>query len=98
MTTNPAHPWLRLRATAHILLFAAASCAQLPTTASVAIPPVPPQQARVWFYRVVDPSSGNTTTPYVRLNGTIAGAPEQGGAFYRDVPPGRYHAYVVELQ
>jgi hypothetical protein len=55
MPTNPAHPLLPLsRAAASILLLGAGSCAQLPTTASVAIPPVPPQQARVWFYRVID--------------------------------------------
>lgn len=76
------------------MLLATVSCAQLPTTASVAIPPVPPQQARVWFYRVIDPFDQNTTTPYVRLNGAIAGVPEQGGAFYRDVPPGRYQITV----
>jgi hypothetical protein len=95
MPTNPAHRWHPLsRAAAIILLLATASCAPPPTTASVAIPPVPPQQARVWFYRVADPTDNNTTTPYVRLNGAIAGVPEQGGAFYRDVPPGRYQITV----
>ena len=71
----------------------AGSCAQPPTTTSVAIPPIPPQQTRVWFYRDVDPAD-NPTTPYVRLNGAIAGVPEQGGAFYRDVPPGHYQITV----
>jgi hypothetical protein len=95
MPINSAHPRYPLpRAAASIVLLATVSCAQLPTTASVAIPPVPPQQARVWFYRVIDPSDENTTTPYVRLNGAIAGVPEQGGAFYRDVPPGRYQITV----
>jgi len=57
MPTDSAHPWLPLsRAAASILLLIVGSCAQLPTTASVTIPPVPPQQARVWFYRVIDPS------------------------------------------
>jgi len=83
--------WLSLkRATASIPLLAAASCAEPPTTASVAIPPLPPQQARIWFYREVDTADWNSTTPYVRLNGAIAGVPVQGGAFYRDVPPGHY--------
>ena len=45
------------------------------------------------FYRDVDPGD-NPTTPYVRLNGAIAGVPEQRGAFYRDVPPGRYQITV----
>jgi hypothetical protein len=94
MPSNPAHPWHPLsRAAASILFLAAASCAEPPTTASVAIPPIPPQQARVWFYRDVD-LYNNPTTPYVRLNGAIAGVPEQGGAFYRDVPPGRYQITV----
>ena len=95
MSTNPAHLWHPLsRAAGSILLLAAASCAPPPTTASVAIPPIPPQQGRVWFYREVDTADQNTTTPYVRLNGAIAGVPEQGGAFYRDVSPGRYQITV----
>ena len=32
--------------------------------------------------------------PYVRLNGAIAGVPDPGGAFYRDVPPGTYRITV----
>lgn len=95
MPTNTAHPWHPLaRAAAGILLLAAASCAAPPTTASVAIPPIPPQQGRVWFYREVDTADVNSTTPYVRLSGAIAGVPEQGGAFYRDVPPGHYQITV----
>ena len=87
--------WLSLkRATASIPLLATASCAEPPTTASVAIPPLPPQQARIWFYREVDTADWNSTTPYVRLNGAIAGVPVQGGAFYRDVPPGHYRITV----
>jgi hypothetical protein len=94
MPTNTARPCRLLsRAAASMLLLAAANCAQPPTTASVGIPPIPPQQGRVWFYREVD-LYNNPTTPYVRLNGAIAGVPEQGGAFYRDVPPGRYQITV----
>ena len=52
-----------------------ASCAKPPTTASVAIPPIPRQQARIWFYRQVDTAAENMTTPYIRLNGAIAGVP-----------------------
>ena len=51
------------------------------------------KEGRVWFYREVD-LYNNPTTPYVRLNGAVAGVPEQGGAFYRDVPPGRYQITV----
>jgi len=64
MPTNPAHPLLPLsRVATIILLLTAASCAQPPTTASVAIPPIPSQQARVWFYREGDTAAENTTTP-----------------------------------
>ena len=95
MPTSLAHLRRRLSCiTAMALLLGAASCAPPPITASVAIPPIPPQEGRVWFYRQVDTADVNTTTPYVRLNGTIAGVPEQGGAFYRDVPPGYYRITV----
>ena len=96
MPTNPAHPQRRLSGAvaAIALILAGGSCAPPPTTASVAIPPIPPQQGRIWFYRQVDTAAVNTTTPYVRLNGAIAGVPEQGGAFFRDVPPGYYRITV----
>jgi hypothetical protein len=96
MPTNPAHPKRRLSGAvaAMVLMLAGGSCAPPPTTASVAIPPLPLQQARIWFYRQVDTADVNTTTPYVRLNGAIAGVPDPGGAFYRDVPPGHYRITV----
>jgi hypothetical protein len=82
------------QAAVSVLLLAAASCTPPPTTASVSIPPIPPQQGRIWFYREVDTGDVNTTTPYVRLNGAIAGVPDPGGAFYRDIPPGTYRITV----
>ncbi len=95
MPTTAARPsWPLSRAAASILLLAAANCAPPPTTASVAIPPIPPQQGRIWFYREVDTADVNSTTPYVRLNGAIAGVPEQWGAFCRDVPAGPYRITV----
>src|SRR5215471_10034781 len=95
MSTNHARPRRpRFCATAIALLFGAVSCAAPPTTASVTIPPIPPQQARVWFYREVEPHAVNQTTPYVRLNGAIAGVADQGGAFYRNVPPGHYQIMI----
>jgi hypothetical protein len=82
------------QAAVSVLLLAAASCTPPPTTASVSIPSIPPQQGRIWFYREVDTADTNTTTPYVRLNGAIAGVPDPGGAFYRDAPPGTYRITV----
>ena len=95
MPTKFLRLWHSLRGAAlSIILLAAASCAPPPSTASVSIPPIPPQQGRIWFYREIDTADVNTTTPYVRLNGAIAGVPDPGGAFYRDVPPGTYRITV----
>jgi uncharacterized protein (DUF2141 family) len=91
-TFRPRRPLAQ--AAVSVLLLAAASCTPPPTTASVSIPALPPQQGRIWFYREVDTADVNTTTPYVRLNGAIAGVPDPGGAFYRDVPPGTYRITV----
>jgi hypothetical protein len=66
------------------------------TVATSAIPSIPPQQARVWFYRDLQPS-GLPDVPYVRLNGAIAGTAYQGEAFYRDIPPGNYHVTVDSM-
>ena len=71
------------------LLLAMAACAQSPVTTSVAIPPVPTGEARVWFYRDYEPYAGKGL-PAVAMNGGVVGAAELGGAFYRDVPPGHY--------
>jgi hypothetical protein len=79
--------WCGAVATAILLL--AANCAPLPPTGSVVIPPVMGAAARVWVYRNDAPNDPNQT-PYVRLNGQIAGIIQPNGAFYRDVPPGYY--------
>jgi len=76
------------------VLLAVAGCAQLPTTSATAIPPLSAQQARVWFYRDLNPND-SMATPYVRIDGTIAGVSQPGGASYRDVVPGR-HQILVE--
>jgi hypothetical protein len=55
----------------------------------VVIPPVSGGGARIWIYRNDGPNEPNQT-PYVRLNGQIAGVVQPNGAFYRDVPPGGY--------
>jgi hypothetical protein len=62
-----------------------------PTFAEVAaqLPPVPPDRARIFFYREYEPYE-SLSRPYVLLNGEVAGISEPGGVFYRDVAPGRY--------
>jgi hypothetical protein len=73
---------------------AANGCAQAPSMASAAVPPIPPGQARVWFYREFIPSESLNMTE-VRMNGAYAGYSQLGGAFYRDVPPGQYQVTVA---
>jgi hypothetical protein len=85
----PAHRWWLLSFVAAWLLLAANGCAQAPSMASAAVPPIPPGEARVWFYREFIPSESLNMTE-VRMNGAYAGYSRLGGAFYRDVAPGQY--------
>lgn len=84
--------WLFAGATC-LLLAALGGCVPRPTVASAVIPPIPPGEARVWFYRDFIPSETLNMTA-VALNGVYAGYSQLGGAFYRDVPPGVYHVTV----
>ena len=77
-----------------IVLSLLASCAQLPAVSAVDFPPVPPGDARIWFYRVYDPTESKGR-PYIYMNGAIVGISEQGYAFYRDVLAGLYHVSVA---
>lgn len=49
----------------------------------------PPGYARLWIYRTDNPYV-TQSTPYVFINGRLAGISRLGRAFYRDVPPGVY--------
>jgi hypothetical protein len=75
------------------LLLAIGGCAQPPTTAAVAIPPVPAGTARIWVYRAYEPYAGKGL-PAVDANGGYLGQAQLGGVFYRDVAPGPYHVTV----
>ena len=70
-----------------------ASCSQLPPTSSVAIPRIPAGEARLWFYRDGGPYEIQAS-PYLRLNGRVAGISEPDGTFYRDVTPRHYDVTV----
>jgi len=85
------HPLFRSLASACVgsALFAAASFAAPPPAAPVAMPPIPPGEARIWFYREFAPYQ-NLAETFIRLNGAAVGVSQAGGAFYIDVPPGRY--------
>jgi hypothetical protein len=84
----PGTRWLLI---ALLVGFAAlAGCARNPLLGSAAVPPIPPGEARLWFYRLYIPSETLNMTK-VSMNGAYAGYAQLGGAFYRDVPPGTYH-------
>ena len=69
-----------------------AGCADPPTMPQVpaAASPVLAGQARIWFYRLWDPSE-SLNVANIGVNGVYVGSVEPGGAFYRDVNPGIYH-------
>ena len=89
MSMHPAIRPRRQQYAAALLLLATAACSDLPKTASVTIPPIPPGDARVWFYRPID-AYDSMATPYIRMNQAVVGVSQIGGASYRDVPPGQY--------
>jgi hypothetical protein len=67
---------------------------QVPAASAVAAS-VPAGTARIWVYRDYEPY-GSRNYATVTLNGALAGqVSPNGGAFYRDVAPGRYHIGVV---
>jgi hypothetical protein len=78
----------RVAAAALLLL---ASCA-VPQQMAMSPPgPIPPGQARIWFYRVYDPSLSRNIAN-VDLNGARAVSVLPGdGPAYRDVAAGHYH-------
>jgi len=81
--------WLRLVSSAGLLALAA--CAAPQQMAAVPVGPIPPGQARIWFYRVYDPSLSRNTAN-VDLNGVrAASVPPGGGSVSVDVMPGAYH-------
>jgi hypothetical protein len=75
------------RAVAILAAAAALGATAPPAFAQDAGPPS--GYARVWIYRIFDPSVTLRTTD-VRFNGAAIGLSRPGSAFYRDVPPGNY--------
>src|SRR5437764_5349745 len=61
-----------------------------PFTSRPQVAAPPPGHARIWFYRLWDPSE-SLNVANIDLNGVYVGAVEPGSAFYRDVSPGIYH-------
>ena len=88
-SASPPRRWLQW---ASSLVLIAAGCADPPVEVQVAsaAPSVPAGQARIWFYRNWLPSE-SLNLANIDVNGSYYGSVANGGAFYRDVPPGHYH-------
>jgi hypothetical protein len=82
-------PFLPLRnwvnAAGLLLMLSANGCA---TSTAPQVPGPPSGQARIWFYRLWDPSESRNVAN-IGVNGVYVGSVEPGGAFYRDVAPGQ---------
>lgn len=76
-----------------LLLSACAGGPDGPPFATVAMPPIAPGQARIFFYRDLVISE-SLARPWIYLNGIRTVMSEPGGVSYRDVPPGTYHITV----
>jgi hypothetical protein len=76
-----------------LALLLSASCSRPSPVSAADFPPIPPGSARIWFYRIYDPTESKGR-PYIYMNGAIVGISEQGYAFYRDVLAGLYHVSV----
>jgi hypothetical protein len=87
MTARPTSRPRWLMRLASGLLLLATGCAHRPPVAEV---PIPAGQARIWVYRTWLPSE-SLNLANIEANGVFFGSVENGGAFYRDVPPGTYH-------
>jgi Protein of unknown function (DUF2846) len=75
-----------------LMLLGLAGCAPAgPPFASVAasVPPVPQGDARLYFYRWLEPYE-TVAESTVMLNGAPVAVSQTGAVFYRDVAPGRY--------
>jgi hypothetical protein len=82
MATHPLRPigWL-------VALLSLAGCA--PSRPQTDIP-LPPGEARLWFYRDWLPSEG-LNLANIDINGRYVGSVGNGRAFYVDLAPGVYH-------
>jgi hypothetical protein len=91
MSVSPDLTKWRNRAAGIAGLLLVAGCTEPQQMAAVPAGPIPPGQARIWFYRVYDPSLSRNIAN-VDLNGArVVSVLPGDGPSYRDVPPGSYH-------
>ena len=81
-----------------VLMLAVSGCVASPpspsfSTAASTLPPVPPGDARIFFYRWLEPYETLSWTP-VYLNGQTVAVSRPDAVLYRDVPAGQYHIAV----
>jgi hypothetical protein len=78
----------RLRPLVFLLAALLAACVEAPPFPAVAprLPPLAPDQARIYFYREWELTESVSYSPRAYLNGVQAGTVFPGGVFYRDVP------------
>jgi hypothetical protein len=78
----------RRRPLVFLLAALLAACIQAPPFRDVAalLPPLAPDQARIYVYREWEVSESLSYAPRVYLNGVQVGDAVPGGVFYRDVP------------
>ena len=89
-----------LRSAGLVFLLTVAGClgTQAPLYPQVAatVPPAPPNQGRIYFYRDYEPYE-SLSRPYLYLNRQVIGISIPGGVFYRDVPPDTYEVSVYSV-
>jgi hypothetical protein len=90
----------RRRPLVFLLTTLLAACVQAPLFPAVAprLPPLAPDQARIYFYRDWEVSERVAISPRIYLNGVAAGDAFPGGVFYRDVPAPKTYYISVDTQ
>jgi hypothetical protein len=80
-----------------VVFIAVAACAgphePLYPQVAASIPPVPPDRARIYFYRDYEPYD-SLSRANILLNGVAVGVSIPGAVFYRDVEPAAYEISV----
>src|ERR1700730_8422165 len=88
--------WL-VQAGRSTLLLAVMGCAQPAVTSSVAVPPIPVTEARIWLYRDYEPYAGKGL-PAVAANGRYIGRGRTGRHLLSQCSAGTVSRYRRDLR